>query len=117
MNKELIEMIDMPHKDRGKILLALATKGPMKSFEIANVAGVEIKMCTSHLGDMYKDSSYVNLSRKKVDGLWQYTLVGMKCKMSEARTVKAPRYKKDETNDVPFDRWRKVFCLMDSCCG
>lgn len=117
MNKELIEMIDMPHKDRGKILMALATKGPMKSFEIASVAGVNNKMCTSHLGDMHKDSSYVTLGREKVDGLWQYTLVSMKCKMSEARTVKAPRYKMEPSNDVPFDAWRKVFGLMDSCCG
>lgn len=117
MNKELIELIDKTETGRGKILLAMVNGEFMKPDDIADLAGVSAKSCKAQLLDMNHDSGYIEMERKKIDNLYHYRLIGMKCKMSEARTIKAPRYKKDETNDVPFDAWRKVFCLMDSCCG
>lgn len=118
MNNELIEMIDMPEKDRGKILMALATKGPMKSFEVAARAGTDLKKTNAHLSDMHKDASYVDLERHKEGGVWVYNLVGMKCKMSESRKMKNQRERTEKKEiDIPFNKWRKVFGLMDSCHG
>jgi hypothetical protein len=118
MNKELIKLIDQPESDRGKILMCLATKGPMKSFNVAASAGTDLKKTNAHLSDMFKDSSYVDMERYKESGVWVYNLVGLKCKMSESRKVKNQR-ERTERNEVkiPFNKWRKVFCLMDSCCG
>jgi hypothetical protein len=118
MNKELIELIDQPDSDRGKILMCLATKGPMKSFDVASCIGIDINRANAHLGDMFRDSAYIDIERYKVDGVWVYNLISLKCKMSESRKMKHQRPKMERKEaDIPFDRWRKVFCLMDSCCG
>lgn len=118
MSKELIEMIDMPNKDRGKILMALATKGPMKYYEVASIAGTDLKKTNAHLSDMFKDASYVDLERFKEDGVWVYNLVGLKCKMSESRKMKNQRERTERKEvEIPFNKWRKVFGLMDSCHG
>jgi hypothetical protein len=118
VNKELIKLIDQPESDRGKILMCLATKGAMKSFNVASSAGTDLKKTNAHLSDMFKDSSYVDMERYKVDGVWVYNLISLKCKMSESRKMKHQRPKMDRKEaDIPFDRWRKVFGLMDSCHG
>ena len=118
MNNKLIEMIDMPEKDRGKILLALANHGAMRASKVADVAGTNLKATNAHLSDMFKDASYVDSERFKENGVWIYNLVGLKCKMSESRKMKHQRPKMERKEaDIPFDRWRKVFCLMDSCHG
>lgn len=118
MKNELIKLIDQPDKERGKILLALATKGPMKAFNVAASAGTDLKKTNAHLADMFKDSSYVNIERYKQDGVWVYSLISLKCKMSESRKMKHQRPKQERKEaDIPFDRWRKVFGLMDSCHG
>lgn len=118
MNKELIELIDQPDKERGKILMCLATKGPMKAFNVAASAGTDLKKTNAHLSDMFRDSSYVDMERFKDNGVWIYKLVGLKCKMSESRKMKHERPKMErKESDISFDRWRKVFGLMDSCHG
>lgn len=118
MNKELIELIDQPDKERGKILMCLATKGPMKAFNVAASAGTDLKKTNAHLSDMFKDASYVDLERFKQDGVWVYNLVGMKCKMSESRKIKNQRERTERKEvEIPFNKWRKVFGLMDSCHG
>lgn len=118
MNNELIKLIDQPEKERGKILLALATKGSMKSFDVASHIGIDINRANAHLGDMFRDSAYIDIDRYKQDGVWVYSLISLKCKMSESRKMKHQRPKQERKEaDIPFDRWRKVFGLMDSCHG
>ncbi|WWO62305.1 winged helix-turn-helix DNA-binding domain protein [Vibrio phage vB_VcM_SY] len=116
MNK-LLEMIDQPDKDRGKILLAMANNGPSFAYEVAELTGMTTKNCSSHIGDMFKDSGYINITRKKVNGLWRYELVSLSCKMSESRTYKSPRYSGSKEREIPFQKWREVFGLMDTCLG
>lgn len=116
MNK-LLEMIDQPDKDRGKILLAMANNGPSFAYEVAELTGMTTKTCNAHIGDMFKDSGYINMTRKKVSGLWQYELVSLSCKMSESRTYKSPRYSGSKEREIPFQKWREVFGLMNNCHG
>lgn len=117
MNKELIEMIDMPETVRGKILLHLATYGETSVCDMAAHFECGNRALTPTLNDILKNSSYIELSKRIHLGRAHYKLVNMKCKMSESRTVKAPRYNMEPSNDVPFDAWRRVFGLMDSCHG
>lgn len=117
MNKELIEMIDMPETVRGKILMYLATHGESSVSEMAESFGCGNRALTPTLNDVLNNSSYIELSKRIHMNKAYYSLVGMKCKMSESRGIKSPRYKMEPSNQVPFNKWRQVFGLMDSCHG
>lgn len=117
MNKELIEMIDMPETIRGKILLYLAKHGESPVADIAAEFGCSNRKLTPTLNDIYKNSSYIELSKRTKFGVAHYTLVGLKCKMSESRSTKSPRYSMEPSNEIPYKMWRKVFGLMGGCHG
>ncbi|CAM0043446.1 hypothetical protein VPHK392_0021 [Vibrio phage K392] len=116
MNK-LLKMVDKPSTIRGKILKALIERGPLTSNEVATLTGLTPKVCNTNMYDMLTDSAYIILDRKKFGRHYQYNLLDLKCKMTEARTVKSPRISGNKSNGVPCKKWSEVFGLMDTCIG
>lgn len=116
MNK-LLKMVDRPDTIRGKILKALIERGPLTSQEVAVLTGLTPKVCNTNMYDMLSDSAYIIIERKKFGRHYQYKLLDLKCKMSEARTVKSPRITGNKNNEIPFEKWRQVFGLMNNCHG